>query len=118
MNFSFPWPTVLSSVIVAAVSVLATIAYNRWAESRRVRFDCFRQMCRHGVDHNEFLKSFNEVPILFAKNKTVIEAHQKVLDGPSMHSEEMMRLLRAMANDLNVKGFSDKQLLSRFSSKT
>jgi hypothetical protein len=47
-----PWPTILTSFIVAAVSVLSTIAYQRWAERRRIRFDCFRQMCRLSVSHD------------------------------------------------------------------
>lgn len=115
-----PWPTILTSVIVAAASVLSTIAYNRWAESRRIRLDCFRQMCRHRVDDDAFLRSLNELPILFSGNKKVIGAHQSYIEAidkyGSVVCDEVEDLILAMADDLGIRGVSRKQLLSRFSS--
>lgn len=75
-----PLPTILTSVIVAASSVIATITYNRWAERRRIQFDCFRQMCRHGINDDEYLKAFSEAPMVFAGSKQVVNAHQAVLE--------------------------------------
>jgi hypothetical protein len=113
-----PWPTILTSIIVAAVSVLSTIAYQRWAERRRIRFDCFRQMCRHSVSHDEYLKAFSEAPMVFAGCKRVVAAHQAVLDkmnkDNTIISDEMVDFLRECARELNIRGTSEQQLKQRF----
>jgi peroxiredoxin len=113
------WSTVLSSVIVASLTVIATVTYNRWAESRRIRLECLREMCRYSLSENEFFKAFNEVPIVFSKSPKVVEAHQKTIDDmkvqASIASDELPRLLRAMADDLGIKGVSNSQLNQRLS---
>jgi hypothetical protein len=116
-----PWPTIITSIIVASVSIAATIAYNRWAEGRRLRVECFRQLMRHHADSREFWLAFNEVPVVFASSPAVVRAHQAALDRikdtRNTTPRELIDLLWAISANLGMeRGVSEEQLVSRFNS--
>jgi uncharacterized membrane protein len=64
-SWAFFWGTLLAGLTSVTVSLIATIKYNRWAELRRLRMDCFRQLCRYSASDEEYFRAFNEVPTLF-----------------------------------------------------
>jgi aspartyl-tRNA(Asn)/glutamyl-tRNA(Gln) amidotransferase subunit B len=74
------WAVFFSGIFSAIIGVAATICYNSWAERRRLRFECFRQLMRHGPGNPEFLKAFNEVPAVFGGRRRVQGAHLAMLD--------------------------------------
>jgi hypothetical protein len=115
----FSWPVFFSGVFSAIIGVAATICYNFWAERRRLRFECFRQLMRHGPGQPEFLKAFNEIPAVFAGRRRVLAAHLAMLDKSketeTFHGrEELVNLIKAIAADLSLRGMPDRQLISRF----
>jgi hypothetical protein len=49
----------LGAFFSGIVGVAATIAYNSYAERRRLKVDCFRQLMRYGLNDDEFWRAFN-----------------------------------------------------------
>ena len=91
MQFSWPifFGSLATGLIGVIVSVVSTIAYNRWAELRRVRVDCFRQLCRFSPSDDEYFRAFSEAPAVFYNRPRVIAAHLKVVECGNLVGDEM-----------------------------
>lgn len=119
MNTSQLLAIVFSGAASGIIAVAATIAYNFWAERRRLRIDCLRQLMRNRINDPDFLRAFNEVPIIFAGRSRVLAAHQATLEfsiasQTFQGGERLTKLIKAMTGDLKLRGISDAQLDARF----
>lgn len=117
MQFSWAvfWGSVITGLISVTVSLIATITYNRWAELRRLRIDCFRQLCRFSPSDDEYFRAFNEVPALFFNRKTVLEKHRKVKECGNLVGDEMGDFFLTLATDMGMNSGNRNQMLGRFS---
>ena len=106
----FSWPVFLGSLFTGllgvGVSVTSAIAYNNFAERRRLRVDCVRQLFRYSLSNDEYFRAFNEVPIIFFSAKRVLAAHNKVIDSKKMVGEEMTEFLVAVVDEMGMSGTS------------
>lgn len=107
--------TLVSGLVSVTVSLIATIAYNRWAERQRLRIDCFRQLCRYTLSDNEYFLAFNESPVIFHDCPTVLAAHAKTIESGSLVGQEMGDFLEAVARQMKMHPGNRQQLLRRFS---
>jgi hypothetical protein len=117
----FSWPlffgTLATGLIGVFVSVVSTIAYNNYAERRRLKIDCARQLFRYSISDDEFFRAFNEVPIIFSKSREVLQAHQNVVKAKSFTTAEIIDFILAIAADMNVKNAEREQLLQRYGTR-
>ena len=113
----FSWPTFVAVFFSGIVGVTATIAYNFWAERRRLKVDCFRQLMRYGLNDDEFWRAFNEVPVIFAKCSKVLKAHMAAIDTShetgSAPGPHMVHFIKVVAKELRMDGADERQLMSR-----
>jgi len=100
------------------ISIVSTIAYNRWAELRRLQIDCFRQMCRYSVSDTEYFRAFNEVPALFSNRPAIIEKHRKVMESGDLIGEEMADFFLTLAKEMGLSGGTREQMLRRYSASS
>jgi hypothetical protein len=117
----FSWPLFFGSLVTGLigvfVSVVSTIAYNSYADRRRLKVDCTRQLFRYSISDDEFFRAFNEVPILFSRSPKVLLAHQRVVQAKSFTGEEIIEFVLAIATDMKMAAANREQLLQRFSSR-
>lgn len=115
----FSWAVFLGSLITGlisvGVSVTATITYNRWAEMRRLRVECFRQLCRYSVSDDEYFRAFNEAPALFFNKPKILAAHRRVYESSSLVGEEMADFFFSVADEMGMNSGDRQQMLGRFS---
>jgi hypothetical protein len=106
--------TSLAGLLGVVISIVSTITYNNFAERRRLRVDCVRQLFRYSPSDDEYFKAFNEVPIIFHNAKVVLDAHKKVIDSGSLVGEEMADFLMVIVHEMGMSGASRQQLMQRF----
>lgn len=109
--------SLVTGLIGVGVSVVSTIAYNNFAERRRLRVDCVRQLFRYSLSNDEYFRAFNEVPIIFHSAKKVLAAHKKVIDSENLVGEEMTDFLMIVVDEMGMSGASRQQLMKRFGIK-
>jgi hypothetical protein len=116
MQFSWPffWGALLAGLTSLIVSLITTVKYNRWAELRRLRMDCFRQLCRYSASEEEYLRAFNEVPTLFHDCPKVLVAHKYVMDSGKLFGKEMGDFFVAIASEMEMNSGDRRQMLGRF----
>jgi hypothetical protein len=117
MQFSWPvfFGSLFTGVLGVTISIVSTIAYNRWAELRRLQIDCFRQLCRYSASDNEYFRAFNEVPALFSNRPIIIEKHLKVIESGDLIGNEMADFFLTLAKEMGMSGGTRDQMLRRFS---
>ena len=114
MQFSWPvfFGSLFTGILGVTISIVSTIAYNRWAEHRRLQIDCFRQMCRYSASDNEYFRAFSEVPALFSNRPIILE---KVIESGNLIGEEMADFFLTLATEMGMRGGTRQQMLGRFS---
>jgi hypothetical protein len=113
-SWAFFWGTLLAGLTSVTVSLIATIKYNRWAELRRLRMDCFRQLCRYSASDEEYFRAFNEVPTLFHDRPKVLLAHKHVTESGKLFGKEMGDFFVEIASEMEMNSGDRRQMLGRF----
>ena len=113
------WLTFSAIFFSGIVGVAATVAYNFWAEHRRLRIDCLRQLMRYGTRDDAFWRAFNEAPVIFSGRPRVLKAHMDAVETINRTNdavgEHISAFVRAVATDMRMAQASERQLMARFS---
>ncbi len=116
--------TVVSSLFSGIIGVLVSIYYYRRYENRKTKFETFKRFMsnRYDLKGDAFSQALNEIFVVFKDSKTVMKAlseHHKVVTARKPSEDELVKLFKAMCNDLglNITDFNDSFFLMPYNTR-
>src|SRR3989338_9264194 len=113
---------IISSLLSGIVGVIVSILYHRKYENRKIKIDTLRNFVsyRYDTKNIEFMKTINEIFIVFRNSKEVIDTLNKLhehvsVDQINLANYCLVKLFKEMCRDLkiNINKFADDSVFIR-----
>ncbi|MBU1291980.1 hypothetical protein KKH07_00605 [Patescibacteria group bacterium] len=113
---------IISSLISGIIGVIISIIYHRKYEQHKIKIDTLKNFVayRYNTKSVEFMKTINEIFIVFRNSKEVINTLNKLHEYISTNqkdlaSDYLVKLFKAMCRDLkiNINKFADDSIFIR-----